>query len=337
MALAPLETRAVTASDDEELVRTALGVLTLEAEAVATLATRLDEGFLGACRLLLECRGRAVVTGIGKSGAIARKVAATLASTGTPSLFLHPVEGTHGDLGMVTGHDVVFVLSYSGESDEIVAVLPALKRLAARIVAVTSRRHSTLGRAADVVLDVSVRQEACPFNLAPTTSTTAMLALMDALAISVMTARGFTQEDFALFHPAGTLGRRLLLRVEDVMRTGDLVARVGPQATVKSALFAITRAQAGCVFVVGPDGRFQGLLSEGDVRRLLVKDEGHLRSKVQTVMNRAPRHCAPDRLVTDALELMQQHPACGEMPVLDDEGRPVGVLNLKDVVRTGIL
>lgn len=324
-------------ADSRSLIASIRQVLRLEAEGIAALAERVDESFAAACREVLACHGRIVVTGMGKSGAIARKAAATLASTGTPSLFLHPAEAMHGDLGMVTAQDLVIVLSASGESDEIVTLLPGLKRLAARIVAVTARPASTLGRAADRVLDIAIAREACPHNLAPTTSTTVTLALLDALALAVMKARRFTAEDFALFHPAGALGRRLLLRVGDLMRTGDRVAIVDPGATVKEALFAITRAQAGCAFVAGEDGLLQGILSDGDIRKLLVRDEAHLRSEVRSVMNRGPRTTTPDRLVTEALALMERAPAVAEMPVLDQAGRPAGVLNLKDVVHAGIV
>jgi len=325
------------AAEREALIASAIQVLEREAEAVRSLAGRIDASFVEACELILAYHGRVVVTGMGKAGAIARKAAATFASTGTPSLFLHPAEGMHGDLGMVTARDVVIVLSYSGESNEILGVLPGLKRLAAKIIAVTGRPGSTLGQAADAVLDIAVSQEACPLNLAPTSSTTAMLALLDALAVALMKTRRFTEEDFALYHPAGALGRRLLLRVGDLMRTGDLLALTAPTATVKEALFAITRAQAGCVFVVGDDGRFQGLLSDGDIRRLLLADEAHLRSPVAGVMNRTPRSTTADRLVTEALAVMEQHPPIAEMPILDPDHRPVGVLNLKDIVRAGIV
>ncbi|MBI3912087.1 MAG: KpsF/GutQ family sugar-phosphate isomerase [Armatimonadetes bacterium] len=311
-------------------------VLRLEAEAIAALADRLDARFDAACQLLLACHGRVVVTGMGKSGAVARKIAATLASTGTPALFLHPAEGVHGDLGMVTAGDAVVALSYSGESDELRAILPILKRLRVPLIAMTGKPGSTLAEYADVVLDVAVEREACPLNLAPTSSTTAMLALGDALALAVMQARRFTPEDFALFHPGGALGRRLLMRVSDLMRTGERMAVVPPTAAVREALFAITRAQAGCVFVVGEDGALQGLLSDGDIRRLLLKDEHLLRSPVGEVMFCQPRTIAPDRLVTEAVALMEQLPPCSELPVLDEAGRPIGVLNLKDVVRAGV-
>lgn len=312
-------------------------VLRIEAEAVASLVERLDEAFERAGRLILACRGRVVVTGIGKSGAIARKIAATLASTGTPALFLHPAEGVHGDLGMVTHGDVVIALSYSGESDEIVAILPVLKRLDVRLIAVTGRPASTLGEQADVVLDVSVPREACPLNLAPTASTTAALALGDALALAVMSERRFTPEQFALFHPAGALGRRLLMRVRDLMRTGEMLATVPTGTSVREALFAITRARAGAVNVVDGEGRLLGLLTDGDIRRLLIKDEGALSRAVEAVFNANPRTTTPDRLVTEALSRMEQSPPISEMPVLDAERRVLGVLNLGDIVKAGIV
>lgn len=320
----------------EELLDAAREVLLQEAEAVRTLAGRLGDEFARVVEWLVACRGRVVVTGMGKSGAIARKGAATLASTGTPAFYLHPAEGVHGDLGMVTSDDVVLALSYSGETDEILAVLPALKHLRVRLVAVTGNLGSTLACNADATLDVSVSREACPLNLAPTTSTTTMLALLDALAVAAMRVRRFSREDYALFHPAGSLGRRLLLRVGDLMRTGDRMATCAPQATIQDALFAITRAQAGCVFALEENGRFLGLLTDGDIRRLLLQDRSAFDWPVANAFNRTERITTPDRLVTEALAMMEQSPPCGELPVLDADGRPVGVLNLKDIVKAGI-
>jgi arabinose-5-phosphate isomerase len=334
---ADLDLTPSSSLSSRELIAAGVEVLRIESEAVARLAGRIGEPFAEACRVVLACHGRIIVTGIGKSGAVARKAAATLASTGAPSLFLHPAEGMHGDLGMVTPQDVVIVLSYSGESDEILALLPGLKRLAAKVIAVTGRPGSTLGQAADVVLEVSVTQEACPLNLAPTASTTAMLALLDALAIAAMKTRRFTEDDFAALHPAGALGRRLLLRVGDLMRQGDRLATVAPEALVREALFAITRAQAGCAFVVDEQGMLLGLLSDGDIRRLLVADEAHLRSRVREVMVRTPRYATADRLVTEALAMMEQPPPFAEMPVLDAGHRIIGVLNLKDILHAGII
>lgn len=322
--------------DREELLAAARDVLMLEADAIRAAGARLGDPFVRAVELLVAVRGRVVVTGMGKSGAVARKSAATLASTGTPAFYLHPAEGVHGDLGMVTGSDAVVALSYSGETDEILAILPVLKRIGVSLIAVTGSLTSTLAENADVALDASVEREACPLNLAPTTSTTTMLALMDALAISAMRVRQFGREDFALLHPAGSLGRRLLLRVRDLMRKGDRVALCPPDATVRDALFAITRAQSGSVFAVDEAGRFLGLLSDGDIRRLLLRDEHALARPIVDAINREPRATSPDRLVTEALQLMEQTPPCGELPVLDGETRPVGVLNLKDIARAGI-
>lgn len=321
---------------ESDILSAARDVLLSEAQAVLALADRLDASFCRVVDLLVTSSGRVVVTGMGKSGAIARKGAATLASTGTPAFYLHPAEGVHGDLGMVTPGDVVIALSYSGETDEISAILPTLKRLGVTLVAMTGNPSSTLAQAADLTLDVSVEREACPLNLAPTTSTTAMLALMDALAVAAMRVRKFSHEDYALFHPAGSLGRRLLLRVSDLMRTGERLALCAPTATVRDAWFAITRAQSGCVFGVDADGTFMGMLSDGDIRRLLLRDETALGHGISEALNRHPRTTTPDRLVTEALELMERDPPAGEMPVLDDAGRPVGVLNLKDIARAGI-
>jgi arabinose-5-phosphate isomerase len=326
----------VVETDQQQVLATAREVLRLEADAITALAERLNGSFERAVDLCVSTSGRVVVTGMGKSGAVARKTAATLASTGTPAFYLHPAEGVHGDLGMVTPADVVVALSYSGETDEILAILPTLKRLGVKLIAVTGNLRSTLAEHADLSLDVCVEREACPLNLAPTTSTTAMLALMDALAISVMRVRSFTHEEFALFHPAGALGRRLLLRVRDLMRTGERMALCSPEATIHDALFSITRAQSGSVFVVDGDGRFLGLITDGDIRRLLLRDTHALERHVSECLNQAPRRTDPDRLVTEALQLMEQAPPCGELPVLDEDGHPVGVLNLKDVARAGI-
>lgn len=323
--------------DPAEIIEEACRVLRLEADAVRSLADRVGDPFVRAVELLLRVEGRVIVTGMGKSGAVGRKAAATLASTGTPAFYLHPAEGVHGDLGMVTARDVVIALSYSGETDEVSAILPVLKRMGVTLIAVTGNPGSTLASNSDVVLDVSVEREACPHNLAPTTSTTAMLALMDALALSAMRVRRFTSEDYAFLHPAGSLGRRLLLRVCDLMRTGDRLALCATGATVREALFAITKAQSGSVFAVDDAGRFAGLLSDGDIRRLLLRDEGALRLPLEEALNRSPRTIAPDRLVTEALSVMEQPPSCAELPVLDAERRPIGVLNLKDITRAGIL
>lgn len=313
-------------------------VLNDEADALRALAERLDESFVRAVDLVLNCAGRTVVTGMGKSGIVGRKIVGTLSSTGTPALFLHPGEALHGDLGMVTPGDIVLALSYSGETDELLAVLPALKRQSAGLIAMTGSVRSTLARAADVVLDVCVPREACPLELAPTTSTTAMMALGDALAVTIMDMRGFGRDDYARLHPAGALGRRLLLRVRDVMRSGDELAVVPESASVHEALFATTRAGAGAACLVDTEGRLVGLLTDGDVRRALLSDTDVLSRPAHAVMTRSPRVLSGNPLAVEALERFEHaEKKIGDMPVVDDAGRPVGMLMLKDLLRAGIM
>lgn len=320
------------------MIDVAREVLHVEAQGILRLIDRLDERFEHAVQMILSCKGRVVTTGMGKSGAIARKVAATFASTGTPAFFLHPAEGVHGDLGMVTGEDVVLALSTSGETEELLAILPALKRIGVRMIGVVGRTGSTLAQAADVVLDVSVEREACPYNLAPTASTTAMLAMGDALAITVMQERRFTPEDFAVFHPAGTLGRRLLLQVHDVMRTGDSVAVVHQTRPLRDVLFAITKANAGAACIVNDEGALAGIITDGDIRRHLLRDVANLDRPAEELMTRTPYVVRGNPLAVEALHLFESLPVkIGEMPVLDDDGKPVGMLMLKDLLRTGIV
>ena len=313
-------------------------VLNDEADALRALAERLDDTFVRAVNLVLNCGGRIVVTGMGKSGVVGRKIVGTLASTGTPALFLHPGEALHGDLGMVTHGDIVLALSYSGETDELLAVLPALKRQGSGLIAMTGNTRSTLAEAADVVLDVSVSREACPLELAPTTSTTVMMALGDALAVTIMDLRGFGRDDYARLHPAGALGRRLLLRVSDVMRTGDELAVVPESATVHEALFATTRAGAGAACLVDTEGRLTGLLTDGDVRRSLLSDPHVLSRPAHAVMTRTPRVLTGNPLAVEALGNFEHaERKIGDMPVVDDAGRPIGMLMLKDLLRAGIM
>ena len=318
-------------------------VLTEAAHALNSLAESLDpEAWAAAIRLLLATKGRVVVTGMGKSGKIAGKMAATLASTGTPALYLHPAEGVHGDLGMLQPGDVVIAFSYSGESDEIAAILPAIRQMETPLIAFTSQPNSTLGRAAAVVLDVRVEREACYLNLAPTTSTTAMLALSDALAVAVMGARHFTPEQYAHLHPAGTLGRRLTLRVADVMRTAEAVAVVPETCTVLEAMFAITQAHAGATIVTDADGRVSGLITDGDIRRHLLDDPNLLSRLATAAMTPNPGVITADLLATEGLRKLDDfHPLpgqkAGDAPVVDTEGKPIGMLMLKDLVKAGIV
>ncbi len=325
----------MSAKTESESVRLAKEVIQTEADAVRALADRLDERFDQAVKLLLECKGKAITTGIGKSAAIARKLAGILSSTGTPALYLNPADGVHGDLGVVTPADVVILLSYSGESDEIVNVLPVIKRIGARCIGFTRAKESSLSRRVDVALDVTVEREACPLGLAPTSSTTAMLALGDALALSVMQARRFTKRDFAKFHPAGALGRRLILTAKDLMRSGADMAICTAEQPLKDVLFAITKAGAGAACMVDAEGKFMGILTDGDVRRHLLAD-GSLSVAASQVMTRKATCVSPESLAVEGLRIMEER-KIGDLPVLDADGRPVGVLMLKDVTKAGLV
>jgi arabinose-5-phosphate isomerase len=311
-------------------------VFEIERQGLAAVAARIDGDFSRACALLLACAGRVVCTGMGKSGHVARKIAATLASTGTPAFFVHPGEAGHGDLGMVTDADVVLALSYSGESDELLQLLPVLKRQGNALVSMTGRPGSTLARASAVHLDVSVPAEACPLDLAPTSSTTASLAMGDALAVALLEARGFTADDFARSHPAGALGRRLLLHIADVMHTGDAVPRVPASATVSEALAEISRKMLGMTAVVDDDGRLLGLYTDGDLRRSLDAGIDVRATPISEVMTRRPRTIGADALAVEAAQLMEAH-KIGGLVVVDDAGRVVGALNIHDLLRARVV
>ena len=311
-------------------------VLLQEARAIENLATRLGPSYDAAVQMVLKCTGRVVTCGLGKSGHVAEKAAATFASTGTPSFFLHAAEALHGDLGMVTVDDIVVFYTYSGESDEIVRVIPSVIAQGAKTVLLCGRLESSAARMVDLVLDVRVDNEACPNNLAPTTSTTVMLAVSDALAVAVMEARGFSPEDFARFHPAGALGRRLTLRVSDVMRQGEDLPLSDPEESVIDVMKTITRVGAGCTCVVDGDHRLLGLVTEGDLRRWIVGSEG-LKGTARELMTIGPATIEPGLLAVEALEAFQNHPRpIGEMPVLVDD-RVVGLVMLKDLSRSGIV
>lgn len=312
-------------------------VLTAEAQAVSDLAARLDGSFSQAVDWIVGCRGRVVCCGLGKSGHVAEKAAATFASTGSPSFFMHAAEALHGDLGMVTSADVVLLYTYSGESDEIVRVIPAVKSQGARTVLVSGRPGSSAGRMVDLVLDVHVDSEACPNNLAPTTSTTVMLALSDALAVAAMESRGFSAEDFARFHPSGALGRRLTLRVADVMRLGDDLPLSGPEDSLLEVMKTISQAGAGCTCVIDGERRLLGLVTEGDLRRWIVNHDGTLHGKASEAMTSNPGTIEPGLLAIEGLEMFQNYDRpIGEMPVVDS-GRVVGLLMMKDLLRAGIV
>jgi len=311
-------------------------VLATEAEAVAALEHRLGEDFAAACRLILSCEGRVVVTGMGKSGHVGSKIAATLASTGSPSFFVHPAEAGHGDIGMITAKDVVLALSNSGETDELLTILPVIKRLDVPLIALTGKKGSTLARYATVALDVSVPAEACPLNLAPTASTTATLAMGDALAVAVLEARGFTEEDFARSHPGGSLGRRLLLHVDEVMRKGEDLPAVGPDTPLSAGLLEMSRKGLGMTTVLDERRRVLGVFTDGDLRRTLDTEIDLRSTRMRDVMTAQPKVARPRMLAAEAVHLMEQYRITA-LPVVDDDGALVGALNVHDLLRAGVM
>ena len=311
-------------------------VIELEAEAVAALAARLDDNFSNACRFILDCNGRVVVTGMGKSGHIGGKIAATLASTGTPAFFVHPGEAQHGDLGMITPGDVVLAISNSGETGEILTILPLIKRMGVKLIAMTGNTRSSLAREADAHLDARVEKEACPHNLAPTSSTTATLALGDALAVALLKSRNFTPEDFARSHPGGKLGRRLLLYVRDIMHTGERIPLVPDTATLREALLEMTGKGLGMTGIVGSDGKLAGLYTDGDLRRTLNKGADVYNAKIADVMTRNPKTCHADQLAAEIVQFMEQH-KINALMVIDNERHIVGALNMHDLLRAGVV
>lgn len=328
---------SVPASDSATVLSTARQVLRTEAEALQALADRLDDTFLAAHRLLMECRGRVVVSGIGKSGHVGNKIASTLASTGTPAFFLHPAEASHGDLGMILPEDVVVALSYSGESAELLAILPLLKRRGSPVIAITGNTQSSLARLADAHIDARVEREACPHNLAPTASSTAALALGDALAVALLVARGFSAEDFARTHPGGALGRRLLTRVADIMHSGAALPRVPATATLADALQEMSRHGLGITTVADAQGRLLGLFSDGDLRRALEQAPVDIRTvTVDRYMTREPVTIGAAQPAVEAAELMQAR-RISALAVLDDQGRVCGAFNMHDLLRAGIV
>lgn len=320
----------------DSLQDTARRVLGLEADAITALVERVDDAFSRACELILGCQGRVIVTGMGKSGHIGKKIAATLASTGTPSFFVHPGEASHGDLGMITRDDLVLALSNSGETSEVLAIMPVIKRKATPLVSMTGRPDSTLADLSDVHLNVGVAEEACPLNLAPTSSTTAALAMGDALAVALLDARGFTAEDFALSHPGGSLGRRLLLKVEDVMHAGERLPIVDGDATVAEALLEVTRKGLGMTAVTADDGSLAGVFTDGDLRRALDHGLDVHATLIGEVMTADPVVMEPGHLAAEALQIMEERKINGLL-VVDANRHPVGALNMHDLLRAGVV
>jgi arabinose-5-phosphate isomerase len=319
---------------ERDVLKVGQRVLEMEADAVRAVAERLDERFVYAVALVEACRGRVVVMGMGKSGLVGKKLAATLAATGTPALFLHPAEGVHGDLGMLARGDVVVALSNSGETEELLALVPAIKRLALRLVVVTGRPESRLAQVGDVVLDASVREEACPMNLTPTSSSAAALALGDALAIAVLTRRGFGPEDFAHLHPGGAIGRQLV-RVEELMHRGAEVPIVSAEATLSAVVREMSAKRLGATAVVDGAGRLVGIVTDGDLRRAMERGDGGLPGTAAGLMTRMPKTVGRGELAVTALALMERH-SITQLLIADDHGRPDGIVHLHDLLRAKI-
>ncbi|MCD6080181.1 MAG: KpsF/GutQ family sugar-phosphate isomerase [Candidatus Omnitrophica bacterium] len=320
--------------DSKSILKRIKQVLDIESQAIQNL--KVDESYIKAIELLYNTRGRVVLTGMGKAGIIAQKISATLASTGTPSLWLHPAEAVHGDLGRVTRDDVVIALSNSGETEEITKFLPIIKRIGACLIAITGNPKSTLAKYSDVVINAKVEKEACPFNLAPTASTTAMLAIGDALAIALLELKGFKEDDYALFHPAGTLGKRLLLRVEDIMRKGKSHPVVDEDTRVKDVLVKITQARAGSATVVNKEGKLAGVFTDGDLRRWLEKEEDILDKKIKEVMTANPKVISEGKLAVEAGKIMQEY-KIDELIVVDKNNRPLGLVDIQDLLKVGLI
>jgi arabinose-5-phosphate isomerase len=326
----------LTETSTKDLLALAAGVLDIESRAVDQLKSRLDDSFAAACQLCLETAGRVVVTGMGKSGHIGGKIAATLASTGTPSFFMHPAEASHGDLGMITENDTLLAVSYSGETDEIVTILPLVKRMGAKLISMTGKPGSTLANAADVHLDVSVSEEACPLNLAPTASTTATLAMGDALAVALLKSRGFTEEDFALSHPSGSLGKRLLLRVGDIMHTGEKVPAVGGELSLRDGLVEMSQKGLGMTAIVDGAGRLLGIFTDGDLRRALDEVENVHETSMSEVMHADCITIRPDTMAAQAVHDLEENKITALL-VTDDDNVLVGALNIHDLFRAGVM
>lgn len=321
---------------NNELLALAAEVLEIESRAVENLKTRLNDDFVAACQLCMQTSGRVVVTGMGKSGHVSNKIAATLASTGTPAFFMHPAEASHGDLGMITKHDLLLAVSYSGETEEVITILPAVKRMGAKLLSMTGNPESTMAKLADAHLDISVTEEACPLNLAPTASTTATLAMGDALAVALLKNRGFTVEDFARSHPSGNLGKRLLLRVADVMRVGDRVPAVSADVTLRDALLEMTDKGLGMTAIIDADNRILGIYTDGDLRRTLDAGADIRSTVIRDVMHTNCKTTSAEVLAAEALRLLEENKITSLL-VADDDGTLVGALNIHDLFREGLM
>jgi arabinose-5-phosphate isomerase len=320
------------------MIETAKRVLQIEADAILALQSRIDGDFSQAVKMILDCQGKVVVTGMGKSGLICQKIAATMASTGTPTFFLHPAEGLHGDLGMLSKGDVIIAVSYSGETEEVSRILPVIKRMGLPLIAISGKPQSTLGIAGDVHLDISVAEEACPLGLAPTASTTATLAMGDALAVALLNERGFRAEDFALVHPGGALGKKLLLRVEDLMHVGDAIPLVAPETLLREALFEITDKKLGVTGVIDTQGVLVGVFTDGDLRRIMELGLESLQQPIHQVMSTSPKRILRRNLAAKALQFMEAHSITSLFVFADEQGKePVGIVHLHDLLKSGVV
>jgi arabinose-5-phosphate isomerase len=322
--------------DIEKICELGRAVIQTEADTIQSLVNRIDHKFATACKLLIECEGRIIVMGMGKSGHIAKKIAATFASTGTPAFFVHPGEAKHGDFGMITAKDVVLAISNSGETEELVSILPYIKRLDVALVAITGKVNSTIALSANTNLDISVEKEACPLGLAPTSSTTASLVMGDALAISLLEMRGFTTEDFALSHPGGTIGRRLLLKVDQIMHTGEAIPRINMDAFLKTALNEITQKKLGMTTVLHEDGKLAGIFTDGDVRRAFDNNADVYKTVINQIMTKNPKVIRPGILAAEALHIMETFKITS-LIVTNEKSQPVGVVHLHDILRAGVM
>jgi len=322
--------------DKEKIKQIIWEVLKIEGEAVLGLREKINEAIYEAVEEILSCKGKVVITGIGKSGAVGRKMASTFASTGTPSVFLHPAEAMHGELGLLSSDDIVILISYNGETEELIDIIPFFKRLGIKLIALTGNPDSSIAKASDIVIDVGVEREACPFGIAPTSSTTATMAMGDAIAIVVMSLRKVTRDDLARLHPGGTIGRRLLLKVEDVMRMGKRHAVVDEETLVRDVLFTITKARGGAASVVDKENKLVGIITDGDIRRHLILDEKVLSKPAREIMTETPITIQRGKLAAEALRLMQER-NIDDLPVVDEEGHALGMIDIVDLVKVGIV
>ena len=319
-----------------DIIKIAKNTLKLEADAICALIDEIGEDFIKAVELIYNCKGRTVITGMGKSGIIGKKIAATLSSTGTPSLFMHPAEGVHGDLGMLTKKDVVIALSNSGETSEIISILPVIKRLAIPLISITGKRNSTLAKKSDCLLYAGVEREACPLNLAPTSSTTASLALGDALAVALLEKRGFKEEDFAMFHPSGSLGKKLLLKVEDLYHFDKEFPYVNENSLVSEAVISISEKGFGCTIILDDNKNLKGIITDGDIRRGVEKFKDIFSMNVMKIASKSPKTVTKDALAAKALAIMEKH-SITSIVVIDDNNKPEGIIHMHDILKAGII